>query len=51
MDDVMNKVLMYIKYFEFPKKELSTSKDDVFGQCYVLSSLMSMDNVMYSYYI
>jgi len=46
MDDVMNKVVLYIKQFDFPKKELVTSMNDVYGRCYVLSSLLSMDNIM-----
>ena len=47
VDDVINKVLLYIKQFEFPKKELGTSMNDVYRRCYVLSSLLSMDDIMY----
>ena len=53
MDDVMNEVLLCIKQFKFPKKELGTNMNDVYGQCYVQSSLLSMDDDMYKvfYYI
>ena len=31
MDNVMNKILLYIKQFEFLKKELGTNMNDVYG--------------------
>ena len=36
----MRKVLLYIKQFEFPKKELGTNMNNVYGRCYVQSSLL-----------
>ena len=49
----MNEVLLCIKQFKFPKKELGTNMNDVYGQCYVQSSLLSTDDDMYKvfYYI
>ena len=40
MDNVMSEVLLYIKQFEFPKKELCNNMNDVYGRCYVQSSLL-----------
>ena len=40
MDNVMSEVLLYIKQFEFPKKELGNKMNDVYGRCYVQSSLL-----------
>ena len=40
MDNFMSEVLLYIKQFEFPKKELGTNMNDVYVQCYVQSSLL-----------
>ena len=47
MDEVMNEVLLFIKQFEFHKKELGTNMNDVYGRYYVHCSLLSMDDVMY----
>ena len=47
MDNVMNKIFLYIKQFKFPKKDLGTNMNDVYGWCYVQSSLLSMDDIMY----
>ena len=47
----MNKVLLYIGNLNSLKKGLSTSMNDVFGQCYVLSFLTFMDDVMYSFIV
>ena len=40
MDDIMNEVLLFIKQFEFHKKELATNMNDVYGWCYVHGSLL-----------
>ena len=48
MDDVMSKVLLYIKQFEFPKKELGTNMNDVYGQCYVQSTLLYIKQFEFS---
>ena len=48
MDDVMNEVLLCIKQFKFPKKELGTNMNDVYGQCYVQSTLLYIKQFEFS---